>query len=191
MLREVVLPGLRAQPGLRHAYAGRSGASDTGPRLVASVWELDVAPGEPPAELVSLLGFERSDAARDVALEVLPVALALPFEQPDEPRILRVFRGQTRAGELDAYVEEVREGTYADVMAQHGPLALFLGIKRPDSFVTVSVWSAWEHIQAATGGNLLAPIATQHSERLIAGDATHYEIVPNSLGTAGHPTVSG
>jgi hypothetical protein len=182
LLREAVLPGLHAQPGLQHAYAGRTGTSAGGHRLVASVWEFQGDSEEPPLELTSLFDFERIAEVDDVTLKVVPLVAALPFELPEEPRILRVFRGQTRPGELETYIQQARAGTYEDVIAQHGPAALFLGVERPDRFITVSVWTAWENIEAATGGNLREPISTRHAQLLVSGAAVHYEIVPDSFG---------
>lgn len=190
-LREVVLPGLYAQPGMRYAYAGRSGTTDMGPRMVASVWELDARGEQPPFYLTQLFPFEQLAEMSEVSLEVIPLVVSLPFESAEEPRILRVFRGQTQPGELDAYVEAARDGTYEDVMAQHGPAALFLGIQQPDRFVTVSVWTAWENIEAATVGNLRRPIATRHDQRLVSGSAEHYEIVPNSMTGPARPPLGG
>ena len=180
LLRDAIMPDLLDRAEVRHAYAARSGSDDQGPRLAASIWELDAPAEQPPAVLVDLLDGERA-AGAESTLEVLPLAVALPFVQPEEPRILRLFRGQTLPGDLDSYVEAARDGTYEDVMAEHGPAALFLAIRRPDEFVTLSVWTAWDNIAAATGGNLRQPIATRHAHRLARGTAEHYEIVPNSI----------
>ncbi len=183
LLRDAVLPGLQAQAGLRHAYAGRTAAGDAGHRLVASIWEFRDDEGVvPPPDLATLFGFEQIAEVADVTLEVIPLAVALPFVLPEEPRILRVFRGQTRPGELDAYVQAARAGSYEKVMAKHGPAPLFLGAQPPDRFVTVWVWTAWDNIEAATGGNVREPISTRHAQLLVSGDAVHYEIVPDSFG---------
>jgi hypothetical protein len=182
LLREAVLPGLHEKSGLRHAYAGRTSGGDAGHRLVASIWEKPDDEGAPPPELTSLFSFERLAEVEDLTLEVIPLAVALPFALPDEPRILRVFRGQTRPGELEAYIQAARDGSYEDVLTQHGPAGLFLGAQPPDRFVSVSVWTAWENIEAATGGNVREPIAIKHSQPLVKANAVHYEIVPGSIG---------
>lgn len=177
-VREAMVPGLRAQEAARHVYAGRAGPDDVGQRVVASVWESES--DDAPPGITDLLDLERSESIARVSVEVFPLVLSLPFELNDEARILRVFRGQARPGELELYVAEARDGTYADVAAAHGPAALFLGVAEPDGFVTVSVWAAWENIAAATGGDLRTPIATRHAKRLVSGTATHYEIVPGT-----------
>jgi hypothetical protein len=179
-VRESIVPALRALPTVRHVYAGRAGPDDNGERIVVSVWESEDE-GPAAGDLSDILEWERSDAIARVTVEVFPLILSLPFELRDEARILRVFRGQARPGELDLYIAESRDGTYDDVAAEHGPAALFLGLAEPDGFITASVWTAWENIAAATGGNLRTPIATRHAERLLSGDATHYEIVPNTM----------
>lgn len=178
-VREAMVPGLRARAGVAHVHAGRAGPDDAGERVVVSIWEVPSGGGF-PADLSTILDLEQSAALARVSVEVFPLELALPFELADEGRILRIFRGQARPGELDMYVEEARDGTYADVAARHGPAALFLGLAQPDGFITASVWPSWESIEAATGGNLRTPIATRHAARLLHGTATHYEIVPGT-----------
>ncbi len=181
LVREVIVPRLRAQPHARHVYAGRAGPDDNGERVVASIWDIDEELGDGPRALAELYDFERSDHIVQVKLEVFPLVLLLPFDLAGEASILRVFRGQAQPGELGIYIDEARDGTYADVAARHGPAALFLGIAEPDGFITVSVWTGWENIEAATGGNLRQPMATRHAERLVSGVATHYEIVPKTM----------
>jgi hypothetical protein len=175
-VREAMVPGLRAQADLRHVYAGRAGPDDVGERVVVSVWESPKGQDAP----VGLLDLERSASIARTTVEAFPLILSLPFKLNEEARILRVFRGQARPGELELYVAEARDGTYADVAAAHGPVALFLGIAEPDRFITVSIWTAWDNIEAATGGDLRTPVATRHAERLVSGTATHYEIVPGT-----------
>jgi hypothetical protein len=180
LLRDAIMPDLFGRVEVRFAYAGRAGPDDLGPRLAASIWELETPAEEVPAMLTGPLEGELAAAISGSTVEALPLAVALPFVHPEEPRILRVFRGQTLPGELDSYVAAARDGTYEDVMAEHGPAALFLAIRRPDEFVTLSVWTEWDNIAAATGGNLRQPIATRHAHQLVRGTAEHYEIVPNT-----------
>lgn len=111
----------------------------------------------------------------DMLLEPLEVALGLV--QPTEPQVLRIFRGAVREGELNAYVDEARAGTIADIEAGHGPHALYLGVDPPTEFVTVSLWDDWDAIESATGGDIRRPVATRHADRLTRGTAQHYEVV--------------
>lgn len=181
-LRDTVAPSLAALPGLAHVYAGRRGPDEIGERLIASVWESRAA-------LAAALGnaaeaapgsAELAPHVVDPLVEVLPIAVELAFDQVAVPGILRVFRGEVRAGLRDEYVADVRTGTEADVAAGAGPLALFLGLTEPNGFVTVSVWTDWDVIEVATGGNLRRPVATRHANRLAGGSASHYEIVPQA-----------
>lgn len=190
-LRDIVLPGLHAQPGMRYAYPGRTGASDLGQRLVASVWEFEGGGEQPPAHLTALLPFEGVAGMSEVTLELVPLVVNLPFESAEEPRILRVFRGQIGPGGLEYIVQAARDGTYENVVAQHGPAAMFLGVQQPDRFLSVSVWTAWDNIEAATGGNLREPIGTRHLQNLAAGSVEHYEILPNSLFGSAHGRLGG
>ena len=185
LLREQIEPSLLCQPGLRYMYAGRGSGPAGEERLLATVWEKPADRSDRLAELNRPFDFERAPDVHDLAVEALRLAAAIEPSDGEPPSILRVFRGRVRPGELDAYLAEVQSGTLADIARDYGPSALFLGTAPPESFVTVSVWSSWERIALATGGNIHQPIATRHEHRLIEGDATHLEIVPHT--TAGQP----
>jgi choline dehydrogenase-like flavoprotein len=180
VLRDVMVPDLRRFPELLDLYLGRRGPDELGPRLIASVWSsrsgMILAVGEhfdPPTFHPEYL-----DATTDRMLEILPLAVSLRFERPTPARIMRALRGRIRPGARDAYVEETRIGTLADVAAGRGPVALHLATgPGDDDFVTLSVWETWSDIEAATGGVVDRPIATRHPERIIEWDASHYELI--------------
>ena len=187
VLREDLVPDLLAFPAVVDVYVGRQGPDEMGERLVASVWEsrseMAAAVGEdfdPPS-----FHAEHLDETADRVLEIHELDVAMRFE--DAPPgvapaagILRLVRGQVRPGELPPYRDEVRRGTIADVEAGHGPLALYLAIEPPDRFVTMSLWSSWSALEAATGGDVRRPIATRHEERILGWEAVHYEVLPNA-----------
>jgi hypothetical protein len=163
------LAELRALPGLLDVAVGRQGPDELGPRVLASVWESEAAMPPP-------LGRALGDVA-DAAIEVAPIRVLFRADAGVAPRIIRVFRGRVRPGELARYVEEVRVGTAADDAAGHGPLALYLAESdaAPDGFVTLSTWTSWPAVEAATGGDVNRPVATRHPERIASADVTHYE----------------
>jgi hypothetical protein len=181
-LRDDVLPELEEHRGLVDAYAGRRGSTETGERVVASLWvsraTMTHAIGDVP-ELERLRPLH-AEQARDDRLEVLELAVGLRMERSAEPRLLRVFRGETVAGGLDAYVDEVHVGAMRDAQAFEGLIALYLATVPPASFVTVSAWADWESIESATGGSTKRPIATRHRDRIAAATAVHYEILPGT-----------
>lgn len=189
LLRDELMPELCRRAGVQFVYAGRAGAGDAGERIVVSTWEFDTPPSDPPADLNRLFPFEDRPEIGQAMVELRPLVISLPFEDGEEAHILRVLRGQTTPGKLDRYVEEVRSGTFDDVAANHGPAAFFLGIEPPDGFVTISVWTSWESIEAATGSNVREPSSTRHEQQLVAADIVHYEIVPNTV--AGHASAGG
>ena len=117
-------------------------------------------------------------------VEVLPLAVDLAFGDSADALVLRVYRGRIRPGELEAYIDDARAGTLADDAAGRGPLALHLAVDEPDRFVTVSAWTAWDRIEAATGGNIRNPVATRHPERLLDGTVRHYEVLPRAASDA-------
>jgi hypothetical protein len=180
ILRDVMIPDLRALPGLLDQHVGRRGPDELGPRVVASIWSSREAMAEALGEDFDPPRFhpEYLEETVDRELEVLPLAVDLRFEAQGPARIMRTLRGRVRRGERDAYVEEARIGTLADVDARRGPLALYLGIgPEADDFLTVSVWNDWSAIEAATGGDIQRPVATRHPERIMDWDASHYEII--------------
>lgn len=163
------LAELRALPGLLDVVVGRQGPDELGPRVLASVWTSEAAMPPP-------LGSELGEVA-DAAIEVAPVRVLFRADAGPAPRIIRLFRGRVRPGELARYVEEVRVGTAADDAAGHGPLALYLAesAASPDGFVTLSTWTSWPAVEAATGGDVNRPVATRHPERIVSAEVTHYE----------------
>jgi hypothetical protein len=181
-LRRTLLPAFLELPGLREAYVGRRGPDDSGERMIVSIWHsgdamaaAQVSGGE--GELIEI---ETAEEVGPCRLELVTLAVDLPFERADRAQVLRIFRGQVREGELDQYVEEARNGTLADAAGPHGPVGLYLGPQSPDRFLTVSVWTGWESIEAATHGNIRQPMATSNAARLVGGTAVHYEVVPGA-----------
>lgn len=178
LLRRLILPQLMQMAGLRYLYAARASATDADRRVVATIWNEGATAAT--AQLDRPFEFESSENALDLDIELRQLDMELAFEGAGVPQILRIFRGRTVPGELDNYVDHARQGTMADALADHGPEVLFLARVPPDGFVTVSAWSAWEHIAVSTGGNLRQPIGTRYSELLAGGTAAFFEIVPNT-----------
>lgn len=186
-LRRSLVPELVRQQGIRHAHIGRI-VAEVSSRVVLTVWEGD-SPG-----LAEPLPFEMSDVIAEPRIELAPAAVALSFDASggagEEAQIMRVFRGRAQSGQVTAYLDAVREGTLADAAAGQGPLALFVGMFDGDRFMATSIWSSWQRIEEATGGNIRQPVSTRHRELLIDGAAEHFEIVPStavSFDQAGGP----
>jgi heme-degrading monooxygenase HmoA len=180
-LRRTLLPPFFELPGLRSVYVGRRGPDESGERMIVSIWEsgaaMSAAQGAGDGDRLEI---ETAEEVGPCRLEFVTLAVDLPFDRADPAQVLRVFRGQVREGELDLYAEEARNGTLADAAGPRGPLGLYLGSQPPDRFITVSVWTDWESIEAATHGNIRQPIATSNAARLVGGTATHYEVVPGA-----------
>ena len=180
ILRDVMIPDLRKLPGLVDIFLGRRGPDELGPRLNASVWTSREAMVAGVGEDFDPPVFhpEYIDETTERVLEILPLAISLPFDGMGTPRILRTLRGQVRPGEREAYIEAARDGTIADIDAGGGPLALHLAIgPGDDDFLTVSVWESWSALETATGGDVKRPVATRHPERIERWDAAHYEVI--------------
>jgi hypothetical protein len=179
-LRDEVLPDFLSAPAILDAYVARSGTSAAGERVIASMWESRDAMAAELGE-ASVLGRFHPERVEDLTssrLDILPIAVAVRHDREEAPIILRVYRGTVRDGELDAYIEEARDGTFLDASTNDGLVALYLGVDPPARFITVSAWTSWDAIARATGGNTRQPIATRNAARIAEGSATHYEILP-------------
>jgi len=184
-VREQLQPSLLRNDELRFIYSARSRDDLGEARQVVSIWDAGEADERDlEARISRPFDCETTDLVADHCIEVLPVSFALTIESQAEASILRLFRGRTRADCLNAYVEEVHATTSAAAQANRGPLALFFASQPPDQVIAISIWSDWDEVTAATGGNVQTPIATHHAERLLAWDATHYEIIPMTVAGA-------
>ena len=175
-VRDEVVPRLLAAPRIRAVFVGRHG--DTGRRVIASVSD-DSPPPDPDLDRSVVQMFAERDELPDVDVTVAPVAVAVYPDgtTPPEPRVIRLFHGRVRAGELPTYLDEVQAGATAD-LRDGGLVALYVAVPEQDRFVTLSVWSDWEAISRATGGDLHEPSRTRHAERLEQWSADHYEALP-------------
>lgn len=179
-VRDVLIPDLLRLPGIRGVFAGRVGPDEIGDRIIASLWEteaemtsglgLDLEPGVFHPELVPDTTDRRVDVRR--------IAFALPPDSTADVGIIRVVEGTTRPGQLAAYVAEARDGTLDDRAAGFGPRGLYLAVEEPDRFLTLSLWDAWSHVEAATGADVNRVDRTRHRDRLVDWTAEHYEVVP-------------
>ncbi len=179
-LRDRCLPSLLARDAVIDAWIGRQGSRTVQGRVLVSTWsELPEAPPPDRAFLESLVA-DTPWALTIDREDTLELAVHERFDRPEPPRILRVFRGRVRPGELDAYVADSRAGMLADAMVNDGLVAFALGADPPDAFVTVSAWTGWSAIEDATGGNTRQPIATRNSVRLTGFEVIHFEVLPDA-----------
>jgi heme-degrading monooxygenase HmoA len=182
LLRDEMLPAVLGHDGLLDLFVARQDRAGGDSRVIVSVWEsldaMDAILGQDP---LARLKVRRPGGIENLRVEILPLAIELHLDRAEWPSILRVYHGLARPGELDAYVGEVRSGAIADAAVNAGLTGLYLATDPPDRFVTVSAWSGWAAIEQATGSNIARPNATRRTPHLLAGDATHYEILPGTM----------
>jgi hypothetical protein len=173
------IPRLLDHDDVHDAWLGRKGSPADQRRVLASTWLAE--PGPQPLDVRILADAELpSGTTIDDPIDELPLAIHARFDRPEPARILRVFRGRVMDGELDAYIREASRGMAADAEVNDGLIAFALGTRPPDAFLTVSAWTGWSAIEAATGGNTKRPFATRNSERLSGFTVAHYELVPET-----------
>jgi len=192
ILRTEMLPDLMASPGIEDWYLGRQGPDNTGPRIVATVWESRAAMVHAVGDRLGVFHPEHMDATTDQSLEIRELLLCL---RPGgaHPKILRTLVGQTELAQLGAYVDDVARGVELDVAAGHGPTAFYIAGMDGDAFVTVSAWQSWSDIEEATGGDIHRPSATRRPERLRHWEVEHWEMVHGDpvAGAASVPVAFG
>ncbi len=181
-LRDQLRPRYQACDELLAVWAGRHGPELDDERIVASVWAS--AAGESRAPGVAALFDATDDGPTTVSVTVLPIALYEVFARPGPATILRVYQGQTKPGELDAYVQEAHRGVRLDGASPQGPASVCMSREGPDRFVTVSTWTDWDALASCTGGDIHRPLATRDASRLIAGGPTHYELMVSTIPSA-------
>ena len=174
------VPAYAAQAGHVVTRLGRRGPGPTEERVVASVWSSRRA-HDAATDIVELVTAHGSGATTVASsrIDVLPVRLYEVFERERPMTILRVFRGRIYPGQLEAYLEEAREGTRIDGGRPEGPGMLVCGSDGQAAFVTVSLWPDWSAIEACTGGNIQRPLTTRNAARIEQGAPTHFEILPS------------
>ncbi len=178
LLRDRVVPDLRARPGIVDVHVGRHGPDELGPRIVASIWDTTRAVDERAPAPVEALRPRYLDDVLECDLVAAPITFGFRFGQTAGVAVLRVVEGTVRTGALEAYAAEARDGTLRDAEAGRGPLALYLAAMPPDAFLTLSIWPDWATLESATGGDAARPVSTRHEERLATWTAMHYEVVP-------------
>jgi hypothetical protein len=111
-------------------------------------------------------------------LENWPVLLSLGAPGRLRSGVLRVARGLLAQGDPSSYAASVRAGVEVDHGRGSDPDVVVLAAAGDREFVTISTWSGWDSLQAATGASLERPVMTQHMEDLISFDADHFELLP-------------
>lgn len=180
-LRDKCVATLAGLEGIVDVWAGRRGSGEDQSRVLVSTWLVDPEAGPAGAPDVAALRSLGDKVSTIHDVEQFGLSVHARFDRADPPRILRLFRGWVREGELDAYVEVARAGMLADSIDNAGLIAFALARQPPDAFTTVSVWTDWSAIEAATGGNVRQPFSTRNSERLSDFKVTHYEVLPDAL----------
>jgi hypothetical protein len=176
-VRKVLLPDLRAFPGVVDVICGRRGPDESGPRILVTTWSSMDAMVDSVGDRLGVFHPELMDHSTDQVLEFFPVRLGGPVHD-GSARLLRILRGTVRPSELGAYIDDVRAGVDEDTAGGAAPTVIYLAETGPDSFLTVSAWCTWDDVERATGGDVHRPVATRKPQRLVDWDVEYYEIVP-------------
>jgi len=179
-LRDRIVPRLVDVDAAVDVWVGRRGSREDRTRVLASTWRVDPETeldGPPDVTALRSLG---DDIVVVDRVEQVPLSVHARFERAEPTRILRVFHGQVRPGELETYIDLARTGMLADAEAYDGLIAFALGARGPETFITASVWTGWPAIEAATGGNTRQPFMTRNAQLLSEFTVAHYEVLPDA-----------
>lgn len=182
VVREVMIPDLRAQPGVIAVWAGRQGPDERGDRALVSLWTSQAAMIAAMGEDLERSRFHPEYLAETVdrRLAVLPVLVEVGTQRPVRATILRIARGRVPSIGLDVYARDVEAGASRDLEHGRGPETLILGADGADRFVTVSTWIDWDALAAATGASVEQPVRTREQHAIEGFTAVHLELVSTS-----------
>jgi hypothetical protein len=179
-LRDSVVPRMVVGDAVVDVWVGRRGSREDRARVLVSTWQTDPE-AEPDGPVdIAALGSLGEDVVAIDGIEQTPLSVHARFDRAEPTRILRVFHGQVRPGELDTYIDVARAGMLADAAAYGGLIAFALGARSADEFTTVTVWTGWPAIEAATGGNTRQPFMTRNAQLLAEFTVAHYEVLPDA-----------
>src|ERR1051325_167823 len=122
-IRDTILPSLLAVDDVETAWFGRTGSAHDNTRVLATTWS---EPPSSPAEDVHALADPVIEALGGVVLaeiEVHPPDIDARFARAEPARVLRIFHGEVKPNELDAYIAAARDGMHADGLANPGLVA--------------------------------------------------------------------
>jgi len=179
-LRDRCLPALLARDAVIDAWIGRHGSRASRTRVIASTWATRPDEAAPDRAILAEIAAQGDGLPRVEGEQTVELAVHERFERAEPARVLRLFRGRVREGELDAYVADARAGMLADAIVNDGLVSFALGPEPPDAFVTLSLWTDWAAIELATGGNTRQPVATRNSVRLTGFEVVHFEVLPDA-----------
>jgi hypothetical protein len=164
-------------PGSGRVWAARQGLDEVGERLLASTWESAQAMRLALEDGVAPTNPEIDAGISEPRVEVYPILLEVVDPGSLDAGILRLARGVLRDVEPARYADHVIDGFEADRQGGHGPNALVLAQVDEREFVTVTVWSDWQHVEVATGASIRDPIRTKRGADLVSFVAEHYELL--------------
>lgn len=178
VLRDSVLPDLRAMPGATRVWAGRQGPGEVGTRLIVSVWSslaaMSAALGDDLDD--DRLLPEHLDETSERRLEVLSLVLMDVGSAAFPTGILRLTRGTLAGSDIADYARLVVNDLTRWRDDGVGPGAVVLASGREQEVVMVSTWPDWAAIERATGASIEEPLRMKR-DRLSGFLAAHYELV--------------
>jgi quinol monooxygenase YgiN len=178
ILRDSVLPDLRAMAGCLRVWAGRQGPGELGIRSIVSVWSsraaMSAAVGDDPDDTRFHPGHLKEIS--DGRLEVFSLVLMESSSVALATGILRVTRGTLADDDLAGYARLVVNDLGSRREDGAGPAAIVVASGAEREVVMVSTWPDWAAIECATGASVEEPLRAKR-DRLSGFQAAHYELL--------------
>lgn len=149
-----------------------------GPEIaVVSCWN---SPGEMEAE--ATLGWEDSDpelaaAVGSITPEVYLCRAWGHWPRADQPLLLRVFRGSLVEGNAADFNAAAMAQYVANFERNPRCAAIVAGIDAAARIVLATLWTSWDAIVTATGGDLRQVLPVTLPGWSVGGSAVHYELI--------------
>jgi hypothetical protein len=151
---------------------------------VVSCWDSEAEMAKQVSAGQGLFGPELAAAAGLAVVEVYHCRAWGNWPRPDQPVLLRIFRGSLAEGS--------RSAAEFDTAAMHQYVsnfernprcaAIVAGIDAAATVVLVTLWTSWDAIVTATGGDLRQVLPVTLPGWSIGGSAVHYELIVAETG---------
>jgi hypothetical protein len=169
----------RLQPWGRSRWIGRRMMDDPeGPEIaVVSSW---ASPEEMEAEVATGQGRFGSDLAAAMAsmtAEVYSCRAWGSWPRDEQPLLLRILRGKLVEGDAASFDLEAMMRYLANFERNPRCSGILAGIDRAGTVALVTLWTNWDAIVTATGGDLRQVLPVRLPGWTLGGTAVHYEVV--------------
>ncbi len=116
---------------------------------------------------------------RDVSREIYACRAFGTWTRDRDAALLRIFRGGLTEGDPDELSDTTATAYVAMFERDYSCCAIAAGI-RPGGIVLITLWTNWESVVSATGGDLRQVLPVRMKAFAVTGSAVHYKLIGRS-----------